>query len=276
MSERRYSTIGRPLDPEYGTNRWIAGLTIVTTAVATVAAALSDGSVFEVVRTATVWGGSVFLAWALARELDPDAERAAFAAVGVALVQLWALPAPSLLLSVGALLSLRVVNRTVGPSARPLESLVVAAVLAWAAVDLGAWTVAAFGALVFLADRRLRPAGPKLHGMLGGLALASAVALAVLRTSSEAVPIGTVRWVILGCGALFLVRIVRMRRVHASCDNGSELPVARVRVGMALALGLVAASLVLGVPTVYDTGLLWGAMGALGVAGLDPGRGPTR
>ena len=107
--------------------------------------------------TAVVTALAVFLAWALGRELDPDRDGAAFVAAGLALLASWTLGRPSILGLFLILLSLRLVNRTVGPRARALDSLLVFG-FALFVVARGEWLPGAVAGTAFLLDGLLRPA----------------------------------------------------------------------------------------------------------------------
>ncbi|MFN8608125.1 MAG: hypothetical protein U0931_11380 [Vulcanimicrobiota bacterium] len=141
MSIRNICSLWRGLDPAYPTN---------------VAIVLGSAACW------VLWGASlglsVFLAWALTRELDPDHPASAVLAAGLA-----GLGGYSSGLFV-LLLALRLVNRSPGTPARLLDSLLVLG-LAWARPQ-AAWLVAA----AFLLDASLeRPL--KRHFVFAALAL---------------------------------------------------------------------------------------------------------
>jgi hypothetical protein len=117
------TTVGRLIDLRYPTNRAIA---IVSFLITPGTALLQRPSGVTWVQNA-LWGAqaglSVFLAWVLCRELDPDHDLSAFVAVGLALggLFLWRLPRLAVLLWL--ILVLRVINRTSGLTAGILDSL---------------------------------------------------------------------------------------------------------------------------------------------------------
>ena len=276
MTPRRFTTIGRALDPEYGTNRLIVALTVIAAVLAALVVMIGSGDAGRAGGQALLWGGAVFLSWALARELDPEAERAAFVAVGVAVAWVAVMPRPSLILAVALLPTLRIVNRTVGPEARPLDTLITLAVIAWATVDLAAWSVAAVGGAALVADRLLRPNGPVRHFGLGLIVLGGGVTMGFIAGWTSPVPAGTVRWVAIASAILFGFGALRLQSVHVPQDVGGDLSVRRVRAGMVLGLALALSSLLVGVPTLHEAGLLWACLAALGVAGLDRGSTDSR
>lgn len=264
------SALGRPLDPSYATNRWIALLAVAALVVGSVAAAGSGAGLASALRAGLVDALVLFLAWALARELDPDAELAAFLPVALAAGWLIVWPAPSLVLGFALLLVLRVVNRTVGPAATTLDSLVVLALVAWAAWSTGAWTVAAMAAVAFGADRRLEPPGEVRQ--LGFAGAAAVLAVAVALTAGTGGPprvAGPPFWTALAATVLFAARVLGLGAVTAQGDRtAAPLYRARVRTGMALGLALGVAALATGRPGLVEAGILWSCLAGLGAAGV--------
>lgn len=115
------TALGRPVDLRYPTNRAIAA--IMTAA-------------FLVIGLLTTWATgltvavSLFLSWALGRELDPDHNASAFAGVALTAVALTRYQNPSLALCGLFLLSIRAVNNTTGLRPKPTDWLALAG-LAW-------------------------------------------------------------------------------------------------------------------------------------------------
>ncbi len=140
--------LGRSVDLSYPTNRAIVILTLGAFGAAVILQLGFGAGVPESGTTGALAAASVFLAWALARELDPDTEYAAFAAAGLTGGALLLLPLPSVGTALLALLLLRTINRTSGPAAGYPDSVVVLAVAAWSLwqgqVFAGAAVVAAF------------------------------------------------------------------------------------------------------------------------------------
>lgn len=94
MVNHRFTSINRPIDPKYPTNRAIALFALIVMIV---------GGIFQLL-TGTGWllggfwglgaGITVFFVWAICRELDPDHDLSAFVAASLALLGLffWELP----------------------------------------------------------------------------------------------------------------------------------------------------------------------------------------
>ena len=105
-------------------------------------------------------GFSVFLAWALCRELDPDHDLSAFFAAGLSLLGLFILGHPSLSLLFWLLLLLRIVNRTTGLQATWLDSFALLGIGGWL-VHKGNWEIGLVTAAAFFLDSRLQPRNRK-------------------------------------------------------------------------------------------------------------------
>lgn len=155
------SPLGRPLDISYPSNVAV----VVVSALVSAGYAASQ-FLFELSPASTWWaaGGSVFLAWAIARELDPDRSSSAVAAMGVMAI-LAAAVQPPLLFAFGALTGLRLTAGTVG---LPMKSTDYLAVIAIGGVV--GLSDAALGSSLILA------AGVVVIGAAGATAMAVAVA----------------------------------------------------------------------------------------------------
>ncbi|UFP96238.1 hypothetical protein [Gloeobacter morelensis] len=230
------TAIGRPVDLSYPTNRAIALLAAVTT---------FGGSVFQLFMGAPwlqsgLWGLTagiaVFLAWAIARELDPDKDLAAFVAAGLAMVgvALWGLP--NLAVLFWLLLVVRVVNRSTGLSVQWSDSLAVLALGSWLAFQ-GNWAYAALTAVALWLDSQLMPAN---RGQVAFAAVGAALTLLAL-VFGEAAPNAGISLaagaVAMGLAAVFLpVLVGSSRLVSVGDEDGETLVPIRVQAAQALAL----------------------------------------
>ena len=99
-------TLGRKIDIHYPTNRWILIITVIITGV----------GYFLTREFSIAWkmGASVFLAWALTRELDPKREYAAFVSVFLALASLFVDFKVDLMVVFFLLLIMRFVSKVTG------------------------------------------------------------------------------------------------------------------------------------------------------------------
>lgn len=257
MDARDITAVGRLLDTRYPTNLAIA---IVSTLV-TVAGAAWQWLGGTTLLDGALWGISaglaVFLAWALARELDPDHDRSAFVGAGLVLVALPFLGLPQLLPLFWIIVAIRIVNRTVGLPARPLDSLALVGLGLWLTWQEG-WIYGLATAAALFLDGWLEPP-LRRHLLLSGVVLVVAIPLAILR---DGMPRGDwnsdlLQFLYFLAGLMFLLAIETMEEVRARCDATDET-VRTPRVRAAGGLGLV-------------TGLLFtGQAGQAGLVALLP------
>ncbi len=229
--------LARPPDPRYATNLAIIVIAAVVGAAAGGLALLGGAGLVSSAGDGIVAGASVFFAWALAREIDPDHEWSAFAAAGLAIGGLLAFDQPAFLPLLFLLIALRLISRTTGVAAKLADSLSIlgAAVLA---SFMSHWLYGALAALGFFADSRL-PRPNRQHALYAGAAVLAAAA-AAWRGPSVLPGAG---WTPLGLAAagilalIYLPHILRLRSMTAVCDRyGQPLYAARVRVSRGLAL----------------------------------------
>jgi len=273
MNLNRWTSIGRPVDPKWPTNRAIVILALVSAAgVAVARTALARQPLPESSLDGLVAGAAVFLAWALARELDPDHDLAAFvgALLAVPAVLLTGMPrfASVLLL----LLALRIVNRTVGPVARPLDTIALLGLAGWVAWS-GDWVGCFVLFLALLLDGTLEvPHRPHLAAAGAALALTGVAA-----TRSGFPPlVSGASWITISALVLLLpfLRVMRESGAPRTLTDVGATPLRGRRVRSAQALGLL--SVVLAVALEGETGLAavspaWAAVAGCGLYGLASG-----
>jgi len=231
----RVTSIGRPIEPKYPTNKAILVLMVV--------AALIAGGVGLMQG---VGGGAsaigaleafliVFACWALGREMAPDDNSAAFVGAVLAFIALWWWPSPSLLLLFTALALSRIVNRTTGLMARLGDSVIVTALVIWTMVSLQNPLAGVAAALAFLFDARL--ADPNRRQWLFAALCLTAVAVQVWLIGSDNLGVTLLpdpQYVIAAITLLaFLVFSLSLRSVSSRGDvGGLVLSPSRVRGGM--------------------------------------------
>ncbi len=235
----RFTSIARPIDPAYLTNRALliilpvagllsAGLASVhDTGVGPLSAALSG------VLTALV-------AWALTRELAPDYNGAAFVALAFAWFMNVALGARLVLLLFVALLLARIVNRTTGLPSRPLDTLGIFGFCAWAAISTQQPLILLVMALAFALDATL--AEPPRRHYLAAVACLPVFAWMPIGNTDLVADDLTVRdWSMIGAIALGVFLFVKMNPKPVSyCDTSPER-LDRVRVNAGLIVGFLLA-----------------------------------
>ena len=277
------TSIGRPLDPAYPTNRAVLGLLPLAAVVAGGLAAGGGAGVVGVLARAAGGALAVFGSWALAREIAPDDEIAgAFLAPALGFVAYLTLEA-ALVPLFAALFFARVVARTTGLAATGLDSLFVTALALFAAWRAGSPWPASVGAVAFALDAVFASGGAR-QWLFTGLCAAGAVALTSAGLAPDIVPVqpalvpriaGTV--VVVGVIAL----IAATHSVSARGDaTGQPLSAARVRGAQAVTLLTALATAASGSAGVEAGALVWATLAAVVVTtawrGLTPGTAGSR
>lgn len=281
----RTTSLGRPLDPKWPTNR--AVLILMPIGAAASAAWswwVEPGDLVAAAWAALFGAAAVFGTWALGRELAPDDQRAAFVALALGVPAALLVEGASLALLFSGLLLTRMVTRSVGPPPTVLDSVAVTGLVAWTAISLGAPDVWVVAALAFAIDAHL-PGGRGRAWLfaaacmvLAGLQiavlprLAPGLAASVSTSAAgSATTLGEVTWAI-PIGAAFIASIVRTRSIASVADaTGEPLSARRVRAGMTVALLLAARSLLHGSDEVAASVLLWATLAGVTLSDLLPG-----
>lgn len=256
------TTLGRPLDPAYPTNRAVLVLMPLAGLVAG-GLALASGSG---AGAALVQGGAGALAalvsWALAREVAPDDEYfGAFLAMAAGFGAYLAFDA-ALLPAVVALMVARLVARTTGAPATVLDATVVALIGLFAAwrfeSPLLAWVVA----LALVLDAVLRPGLPR-QWVFAGLAAGGGAVMWLTGAAGDLTPEQpdlVPRVAVSIAGVATLAMAVATKRVRSVGDAGGEsLSVVRVRAAQVLAL-LAAVAAAAGTGSVEAGAVVWACL----------------
>jgi hypothetical protein len=232
-----FTAVGRLPDPRYPTNLAMMALALIVTIAGAVFHLISGASLLESAQWGVGAGFAVFFTWALGRELDPDHDLSAFVGVAPMLAGLVLLGQPSLLLLLWLMLTLRVVNRTSGLPAKPMDSLAYLGLGGWLTWQ-GHWIVGLMTAVTFLLDGLL-PAPLRHHLLLSGLAFIATVVLSVFHggMAMESGPTLPIVISSVGMAGLFLVVIATSGDLQAEGDaTGMPLNPRRVQAAQALAL----------------------------------------
>jgi hypothetical protein len=229
--------IGRPLDPRLVSNRIAVAGGLLGTVLALVLQWINGESINII--AAGAMGVGVFLAWAIARELDPDHPSSATFAVAIAAGAIAFGPSASGAVAV-AMLGARVMVGTVGTHLRPADIVVLSAAAAYAGTRPEGWGAAALLiAGVFVAR-------PRRSGVIAAtLAIATLAGAALAGTTSAP---GTPTSLTVALIALTVVATAisyPARRVASHTDNGRS-PISATRVTMAR-VGIASAIVVGGV-----------------------------
>lgn len=231
----RFTSLARPIDPAYLTNR---ALLIVLPLAGLLSAGLASVGAIDGSPVSAAFSGvlSAFAAWALTRELAPDFNDAAFVALAIAWFINIALGAQLVLLLFVALLLVRVVNRSTGLPWRPLDTLGVLGFCTWAAISTQQPLILLITSLAFALDAVLEEPLRRHY-----LAAAACLPVFIWMLLGEADLIAgdlTVRdWSLLGVFGLGIVLVVKKNPGPVSyCDVAPER-LDRVRVNAGLIVG---------------------------------------
>ena len=291
----RVTTLARPLDPSWRTNRAVLVLMPLGAIISGVVAWWVAGVDEITTLWAAVSGAAVVLgAWALGRELAPDDERAAFFAMTLGFGSFLMVSNASLLLLFTGLTLSRLVARTVGLPPTMLDRFAALAVAGAAAVATRSPDIWLVAALALGIDARLgggppdatRPDGARRAPtrQLGFVALA--VACTVVHagllvafpspgpvTGPWSYSLGSLAWAI-PIAAAFLAVIVRTRALTSVADaTGEPLSARRVRHGMVVVLVLTLRSLLQGDTGAANSVLLWTTLAGVALSGLGRDQG---
>lgn len=272
------TSLGRPIDPGYPTNRALLLLLPVAAVVAGALAVADDLGPALVAWQACGGALGAFGSWALARELAPDDEIAgAFLAMALGYAAFIVLD-PALVPLFAALFFARLVNRSTGLAATVLDSVLVTLVALLAAWNAGSPWPAAAGAAAFVLDAVLRPAVAR-QWLFAGLCAAGAVALTSAGLAPRVVPVQPellprTLATLVAVGTIALVATTRKCAARGDA-TGELLSVTRVRGAQAVtlltALGVAAS----GSAGIESGALIWATLAGVTIPaawrGLVPG-----
>ena len=266
MRSTTLTTVGRPIDLSYPTNRAIA----VASLLVMLGAIMLQRAAGTAWTYSVLWGAqaglSFFLAWALCRELDPDHDLSAFLAAGLCLtgLVLWGLP--RLAAVFWMILVLRVVNRTMGLPAGILDSLGVFGLGIWLSLQ-GNWGYGVVTTVAFFLDSQLPGRAPR-QLLFGILSVAGTLTAVIIGPAPpwDAAPSLPGTMIALVISILFVPLIWETHSVTSVGDQtGEPLEPHRVRAAQIVALLVVLGGAFLGgIPTLLTLTPLWTA--ALGAA----------
>lgn len=228
----RFSSIARPIDPAFLTNR---ALLIVLPLVMLLSAGLASTHDLGMAPVSAAFSGGLaaFAAWALTRELAPDYNDAAFLALGLAWIANIAFEARLVLLLFVALLLSRLVNRSTGLPLRPLDTLTVFGFCTWAAFNTQQPLILLIASLAFAFDAALKDP-LRRHYLAAAACLAVCVWMLFDRTYLLADDLAARDWGLVGLffGGIFLVTVTSANPVSYCDTSPDRLDRARVNAGL--------------------------------------------
>jgi hypothetical protein len=152
----KYTSIGRPLEPQYPSNKAVILLLPVAALAGAVISWISGDSGMQVFQSA-IWSLLIaFGSWALARELAPDDNPVAFLAMGFAFLVSLGVDSPGVLSLFATLGLVRIVNRSTGLTARISDSIVVMLLTYWVIYSTGSPFFGLVAAVAYVLDGSLK------------------------------------------------------------------------------------------------------------------------
>ncbi len=238
----KYTSIGRPLEPGFLTNKIVLMLMPAGAAIGAVSSWLDGGSAIEAVQQALVFVLVVFGSWALARELDPDDHLAAFISMAAAVFVALVVDDPGLLIVFTTLGLVRIVNRTTGLTARMSDSILLVVLTLLVMYGTASPFYGLVAALAFVLDGSLKE--PLRQQWIFGLICLGATVVYMVDHDIGLGPIpapdALFEWLALLFLLIFALNTLLLKKVFSKGDaNGKVLDLNRVRGGMAV--GLIAA-----------------------------------
>lgn len=135
MQANRLSSLTRPVDLNYATNKLIVIISsLFFLAILILQFVFQKASFFQGLDSGFNAGMSVFIAWAFAREIDPDSELSAFVAAFISALGFFFFPSPVLLILLLEILLLRLLNRSTGLPAKFLDLIILILLSSWISV----------------------------------------------------------------------------------------------------------------------------------------------
>lgn len=254
----RYTSIARPVDPAFPTNR---ALLFLLPIIAVVNAGLAGFYDIGASPLAAALAGALtgFAGWALTRELAPDDNAAAFLALALA----WAMQvfagANGVLLLFVALFVVRIVNRSTGLSARWFDTLSVLGLSTFAAYSLQQPLLLLVAAIAFLLDVFLKD-GRREHIVAAAVCAIGFIGLLVSQDISFRFgELGRNDWlaIILLYFANRALTFQPATRVSVCDVYGEPLDKARVNAGLVVGLAVAIQAIVTVGPDAWTDSPIW-------------------
>ncbi len=266
----RFTSIARTLSPRHPTNLAVLLLLPATAGVAGGMALMRGSGLPDIALSALFGVGAAVAGWAFARELAPELERLAFLGLLLTFGAFLTVESSSLLLLFAAQFMVRIVNRSVGPPARVIDSVFVATLTVWAAWSGAFPGLGLIGALAFGLDASMTE-HLRRQWFFAGICLAATwfcLDRQGLSWTPETLP-ATAAGMIVIVTVAYGLTVGRTRRVHSLADaTGMPLSSARVRAGMAVGLLVGLQALTRGLAGLEAAALVWAVLAAVPLGAL--------
>jgi hypothetical protein len=264
----RVTSLARPIDPAYLTNR---ALLIVLPILALTSAGLAAVHDMGSSPLSAALSGALvaFAAWALTRELAPDYNGAAFVALAFAWALNVAFEVRLVLLLFVALVLVRVVNRSTGLPWRLFDTLGALGFCAWAAISTQQPLMLLAASLAFALDAVLdKPL--RRHWLAAAISLAAFLWMLAGDVHVKADDLTLRDWSLLGAFVVGTVFVMKSSPNPVSYCDVSPDRLDRVRVNAGLAVGglLAVQALLTNGPSAWLETPIWACMIAVLLSSL--------
>ena len=235
----KYTSIGRPLEPAYPSNKVVLILLPLGALLGAITAWMDGQSGIQLLQQALSFLLIVFGAWALARELDPDDHAAAFISMAAAVLAALIVDTPGILIVFTTIGLVRIVNRSTGLVARMGDSVIVMLLSLLVIYSTKSPFFGVVAALAFILDGSLKE--PLRHQWVFGLVcLGGTIVYMVdhdIGLGHISPPDALFEWLAVLFLLIFALNTLLLKKVHSKGDmNGKKLELSRVRGGMAVGL----------------------------------------
>lgn len=264
------TSLGRVVDPRYPTNLAILLISILVGSVLFGFSVYMGEDFLASISAAFTLGISVFLTWAISREIDPENELAAFAGLLAVIPGSLLLGDPNLVKTLTMLLLLRLLNRTTGLKPKLFDSLTILA-FGTLLVLQGNWIFGFFCAAALFLDSLLPDAGHQNLFFPGVMTIITLIGVIIFNPLQPQFEITTAQVVfIAGSILLFIPLILQTGKILVVCDFQPDMlnPI-RVQVGQLFAITTAVITwLMAGLAGITSLLPLWGSLFGLSLAYL--------
>ena len=238
----KYTSIGRPLVPAHWTNKAVLILMPLAALLGAVMAWLGNSQGMQILQGAISYLLIAFGSWALARELFPDDNPAAFVSMALAILAALSFDSPGILIVFATLGLVRIVNRSTGMAARKTDSIIVTLLVFWVIYATRSPFYGAVAALAFVFDGSLK--NPLRHQWVFALICFGGMIVYMVDhdvgLAYFSAPDSLIEWLSLIALLILALDLFLLKKIRSVADlNGQPLDLTRVKGGMAV--GLVAA-----------------------------------
>ena len=235
----KITSIGRPLEPKYTTNKAVLILMPLAALMGAVTAWFDGAEFLQILQSAISFLLICFGSWALTRELFPDDNPAAFISMLLALLAALAFDSPGILIVFATLGLVRLVNRSTGKAALKSDSVIVMLLVFWVIYSTQSPIFGAVAALAFVFDGSMKE--PLRHQWIFALICLGGMVVYMVDhdvgVSYFQAPDSLLEWLSVAVLLLLALDIFLLKKVKSSGDtNDKTLDLSRVKGGMAIGI----------------------------------------